>query len=297
MTGIQFAFSVPTLVVVCNITKRLVIQLTTKVVNIQIHTKVGRIFFLFGVISNQQCNRKQKVKSKKMESEKYFNLVPSIGGSFGFGWRKMFDKAFLPLLVAVIIAGVLNGPVGASWKADHDFGFALLLLPVILFGLAYKFMFMPIIEYGENFLFLKAMRDEEAELRILFDGFKKRYLDIVLANLIVFALVMIGLVMLIIPGIIIWCRLAFVSYLVMDKELEPMKAIEKSWQMTKGHGWTIFFMTILSFFIFIAGVIVFIFGALISIMWIHSAFATLYQAVLNQNDDDNPIPILGVNEV
>ena len=76
-----------------------------------------------------------------------------------------------------------------------------------------------------------------------------------------------------------------------------MKAVEKSWQMTRGHGWTIFFMGVLSIFIIIAGIIVFIFGVLISIMWIHSAFAALYQSVLNQNAENNPIPILGVNEV
>jgi uncharacterized membrane protein len=156
---------------------------------------------------------------------------------------------------------------------------------------------MPVIDYGEKFLFLKAMRDEETDLKVLFDGFKKYYLNIVLANLIVFALVMIGIVMLIIPGIIIWCRLAFVPYLVMDKDLEPMKAVEKSWQMTRGHGWTIFFMGVMSFFIIIGGLIVFIFGILISIMWVHAAFASLYQAVLNQDDENNPIPILGVNEI
>lgn len=233
-----------------------------------------------------------------MENEKYYNQVPSIGGSFGFGWRKIFGKAFLPLLLAVIIVGILNGPVNAGWKGDGDFGFGnlILLFPIILFGLAYAFLFIPVIKYGENFLFLKAMRDEEADLKLLFEGFKTKYLNIVLANLIVFALVMIGFIMLIIPGIIILCRLAFVTYLIMDKDLEPIKAVEKSWQMTRGHGWKIFWMAILSFFIFIGGVIVFIVGAIVSIMWIHSAFASLYQAVLNQDDDNNPIPILGVNE-
>ena len=103
--------------------------------------------------------------------------------------------------------------------------------------------------------------------------------------------------MLIIPGIIIGCRLVFVPFLVMDKNMEPMKAVEKSWQMSKGHGWKVFFMAILSFFLLIAGVIVFIFGILISIMWIHSAYAALYQSILNETDDNNPIPILGVNEV
>jgi hypothetical protein len=234
----------------------------------------------------------------KMETMKHYNLKPSIGGSFSFAWSKIYEKAFLPLLLAVIIVGLLNGPAGATWKADGNLGWQFLLFfPVILFGLAYAFLFLPVIKYGENFLFLKAMRDEEVSLSTLFDGFKNQYLNIILANLIVTALVIIGFVMLIIPGIIIACRLAFVSFLVMDKNMEPMKAVEKSWQLTKGHGWTIFFMAIISFFLIIGGIIVFIFGVLISIMWIHSAFASLYQAVLNEEDDDNPIPILGINEV
>ena len=235
-----------------------------------------------------------------MENTSYYNLVPSAGGSFGYGWRKMFEKSFLPLLVAVLIVGIIDGPssAGIKWNID-DGGFSwpmMFLVPFALFALAYSFLFVPIIKYGENLLFLQAMRGEEADLKVLFEGFKTRYLNIVLANLIVWALVLIGFMMLIIPGIIVLCRLAFVSYLVMDKDMEPMKAVEKSWQMTRGYGWTIFGMGILSFFVFIAGLLVFIVGAVFSVMWIHAAFASMYQAVLNQTDDDNPIPILGVNE-
>ena len=46
----------------------------------------------------------------------------------------------------------------------------------------------------------------------------------------VVALVAVGFIMLIIPGIIVLCRLIFVSYLVMDKNMEAMKAVEKSWR-------------------------------------------------------------------
>ncbi len=233
-----------------------------------------------------------------MENEMYYNLVPSVGGSFSYGWRKMFEKAFLPLLLAVIIAGLLNGPIGANWKADDgNWSNFVWFFPVALFSMAYGFLFIPVINYGERYLFLKAMRGEETDLRYLFEGFKTKYLKIILANLIVFALVVIGFVLLIVPGIIILCRLAFVPYLIMDKDLEPMQAVEKSWQMTRGHGWKVFWMGIISFFLLIAGVIVFIVGAIISFMWIHSAFATLYQSVLNQSEEENPIPILGVNEV
>ncbi len=247
---------------------------------------------------DSENNRKQKFKTKKMNAQDYLNLTPSIGGSFSYGWRKMFGNAFLYLLVTVIIAGLLNGPVGASWKADGTLGWgALVFLPLVILGLAYSFLFMPVINYGERFIFLKAMRDEEADLKLLFDGFRSNYLNIVLANLIVFALMMLGFVMLIIPGIIIGCRLVFVPFLVMDKNMEPMKAVEKSWQLTRGHGWKVFWMGVISIFIFIGGLIAFVVGVIVSLMWIHSAFATLYQSVLNQNEDDNPIPILGVNEI
>lgn len=235
-----------------------------------------------------------------MENSKHYNLVPSVGGSFGFAWRKMFEKAFLPLLLAVVITGLLNGPgAGINWKADSgDFPFPLIFIfPVVLFGLAYSFLFVPVIKYGEHFMFLKAMRDEEADLKTLFEGFRDKYLNIILANLIVTALVMLGIIMLIIPGIIIACRLVFVSYLVMDKNMEPMKAVEKSWQLTSGHGWTIFLMAIVSVFVFLGGLLACGVGVILSFIWIHSAFATLYISVMNGTDDENPIPILGVNEI
>lgn len=235
-----------------------------------------------------------------MENNKHYNLVPSAGGSFSFGWRKMSGKSFLPLLVAVIIVGILDGPTGAGVKWNLDDGGMdwpmLFIIPFALFAMAYSLLFVPIIRYGEKYLFLHAIRDEEADLKLLFEGFRTKYLNIILANLIVIALTILGFMMLIIPGIIVLCRLAFVPYLVMDKDLEPMKAVEKSWQMTRGHGWTIFVMGIMSVFVFIGGLIMCFVGVIFSSMWIQSAFASIYQAVLNHTDDENPIPILGVDE-
>ncbi|HZH73803.1 MAG TPA: hypothetical protein VFD91_15000 [Mariniphaga sp.] len=229
--------------------------------------------------------------------KQYINLQPTITGSFSFGWKKMFEKAFLTLLLAVVIVGLLNGPMGVSWKSDNfDWINLFWIFPVALVGIAYTFLFKPVIDYGERYLFLKAIRDEEADLMILFEGFKNKYFKIVLANLIVIGLIIIGFVLLIVPGIIVMVRLVFVPFLVMDKNMEPMEAVEKSWQMTRGHGWKIFGMGLLSLLIIIAGLLVFFFGVIISFMWIHSAFATLYQTLLNQNQLDNPIPILGVNE-
>ena len=88
-----------------------------------------------------------------------------------------------------------------------------------------------------------------------------------LANLLVVAIVGIGLVLFVVPGIIFACRLAFVRYLVMDKGLDPVAAIEKSWIMTRGHGWRIFGMYLLAIVMFFFGLLLLIVGGLFALMW------------------------------
>ena len=110
-------------------------------------------------------------------------------------------------------------------------------------------------------------------------------MEIIFTSLLVFALVFVGIIFLIIPGIIIGCRLAFVSYLVMDRNLDPVAAIEESWRLTKGYGWTIFAMGLVSFFIILFGLLLLIVGIFPAIMWVSGAFAVLYQDVLEEKDN------------
>lgn len=226
-----------------------------------------------------------------MTTENYFSLTPSIENALSYGWKKIGEQ-FLPLLAVTIILAILHGPASFTYKEDSFQFWHLALLPIFM---AYGFLLWPVIEYGGDFLFLKAIRNEKIEIVELFDGFRTKYLNIVLANLITVALVIMGFILLVIPGIIVLCRLAFVSYLVMDKGLEPIKAIEESWRMTRGHGWTIFGLAIISFFIFIAGLILLFIGVFFSLMLIHASYAALYQAVLNQHDNTGYFPIIETN--
>jgi uncharacterized membrane protein len=68
----------------------------------------------------------------------------------------------------------------------------------------------------------------------------------------------------------------------MDKHLDPISAVEESWRMTRGHGWRIFWMAIVSFFIFLAGLIMLVVGIIPARIWVKSSFASLYQSVLNE---------------
>ncbi len=217
-----------------------------------------------------------------MKLNNYKELKASVGGSFSHGWDVM-KYYFLHLFLVIMACAIVSGPMGVGDLVDdHSAGGVVLGF----FSLAFFFLVIPVINWGGNMIFLQAVRDERPQLDWLIAGFKCNYLKIVLANLLSVSLIGLGFVALIIPGIIIACRLAFVSYLVMDKNLEPIEAVEESWRMTRGHGWKIFWMGVLSFFIGIGGLIALIVGILFALIWINASFATIYQAVLNEKEED-----------
>lgn len=234
-------------------------------------------------------------------------ILPTIGGSFSNGWEVM-SKYFLLLLLVVIVMGIVLFPAqfvhmniksdGHGWKEFIDFigwpGFAVLGMFAIILGIfsfIYSLLVVPVFKFGSDFMFVHATRGIRPDFSTLVKGFTDNYLHIVLASLLTVALIMLGMILLIIPGIIVACRLVFVSYLVMDKRLDPIVAVEESWKMTRGHGWTIFGMAILSFFIFLAGMIMLFVGTIPAVMWIRSSFASLYEAVLVEKNGAIPVTV------
>ena len=242
-----------------------------------------------------------------METNSEYKLVAGFRNSFGTGWRVMADN-FLRLLLVIIILGILVAPLkifnwhfgpsdfhGAPWNWnwddekswEHLLGLASLGIFAAFFALIamlYAFLVAPVFKYGGNIIFVRAVRKIKPDFEYLIKGFMENYLHIVLANLLVFALIILGMFALIVPGIIIACRLSFVSYIVMDKKLDPIEAVEMSWKLTRGHGWQIFFMGFVSLFIVIFGFILMIVGIFPAIMWVCSSFATLYESVLREKE-------------
>jgi len=235
-----------------------------------------------------------------METIEQSKLTPSFSNSFGHGWKVM-EKYFLILFLVVLVVGIVIGPTDAfrwnidasdhgNWHRNWDwnwhwpsFGmlaFGMLALILALFALAYALLIVPVFRYGGKMMFLQAVRDTRPDFNMLINGFRENYLGIVLANLLTAALIMLGFIALFIPGIIVACCLAFVGFLVMDRKLDPIMAVEESWKMTRGHGWTIFFMAVVSFFIYIAGLCLLFVGIFPAAIWVSGSFASMYESVL-----------------
>jgi len=201
-------------------------------------------------------------------------LAPGVGSAYKNGWRQLFWKYFLGLFLILIIGFIISIPTGMNEWVQGATAAGILGFLAFIYGILVEGP----VQYGVTFAFLKAARGDKLEIKDMFAAFKN-YWNAVLASLFVGVIIVIGLVLLIVPGIIFACKLAFTPYLVVDRKMAVMEAIEESWRMTGGHAWKVFFIGLLAIPICIAGLLCFIVGIIISIMWVNLAFASLYHSV------------------
>lgn len=202
---------------------------------------------------------------------------PTVGDAFNHGWKTIW-KYFLELFLIGLLLLVISLPINALQFlfVNHDPGFGMVIF--ILFAIGYGILILGPVQYGMYYAYLKAARGEQVQVADMF-AFKDNYVNVMLASLLTNIIIGIGMFMLVIPGIIFACKLAFVPYLVIDKKLDVMKALQASWKMTDGYAMNIFVMGLLSIFIVIGGFIAFLVGVIIAAMWIYASFASIYYAV------------------
>ena len=254
------------------------------------------------------------IENKENVPQNSVVLVPGVVSSYRNGWGqlwKYFLELFLigiifviifspeaasrtndfvsvgdVLLIAVLLVTVLlgngllgNGLLGAVLLGAVLLGDGLLhivLLDIVLF--AYGLLIVAPLEYGTASAYLRAARGDKLEIKDMFAAFRN-YWNAVLANLLVDIIVLVGFILLIVPGIIFACKLAFVHYLVVDQKMGVIEAVKGSWRMTNGHAWQVFLIGLLAIPIGIAGLICFVVGIVIAVMWVNLAFASLYHAI------------------
>jgi uncharacterized membrane protein len=229
------------------------------------------------------------------------NLKPRAGSAYKYSWHILWDKfiSFFLVMLIIMVASLplkMVGPfplnINSNFPAHfEDLGSlsklylehvnpTTLFISVAMgvFGMIYYLFVLNPIKFGALWVYLKAIRQQPFDVKETFDVFKN-YLNVVLAALLMSAIIIIGFAFLIIPGIIFACRLAFVPMLVMDKKLDPVKAVEESWRLTKGYGWKVFWFGLLAIPICLLGLICLGIGVIISGMWISAALVALYHAV------------------
>lgn len=114
-----------------------------------------------------------------------------------------------------------------------------------------------------------------------------------LMSILVFAAVLVGLVLFIIPGIIVAIALLFAAYLVIDRQLGPIAAIQESLRITNGHRWNLFIFIIILIAFNTLGALFFGVGLLLTIPLSVLATVHVYRWLLNPPEErEEPVTLL-----
>lgn len=189
---------------------------------------------------------------------------PGAVEAYAAAWPHL-KRCFLELLLLAVVWLVVSAPSG--WFRHS------------LFGAAYDVAVLGPVGFGAMYAFLRAARGAVPEAGDLFEPFRRDYLQVVLAGLLVSVLIGIGFLLLVIPGIVALVRLAWVPYIVMDENMEAVAAVRASWERTRGYSWTILGIILLAIPILLLGLVLLGVGVIPALMWVHLASAGLYATV------------------
>lgn len=197
-------------------------------------------------------------------------ISPTVGGVYSYAWN-ILKADFWSLLLIGFVAWLLIFLVtNILQRVGSVGGFLSFLFNVLVAG--------PI-SYGAAYAWLRAVRGERPEVDNLFEPFRGYWVKAVLANLLHEVILIVGFILLIIPGIFLSVRLAFIPFLVVDEGLGPLEALTESFNRTAGYGWTILGAGVLAFLIVIVGLILLLVGSIPAFMWVYLAFASLYAGI------------------
>lgn len=212
------------------------------------------------------------------KDEMILKVYPTVSACFESAFS-LFKKHFWMLILIIFVGGAIDSPMWfmQNVKEVSDGGYQFTFHLAELLQTIYYFAVSSIFSFGIVHIFIRVVRKQDFVFEEIFDGFKT-YSRVFLSNLLITLIVIAGLILLLVPGIFLICRLVFVPYLIMDKKHDVMESIKISFYMSKGYFWTVFGMGILSFVIIVFGLVLLGFGILISLVWINAAFAVLYNA-------------------
>lgn len=175
-------------------------------------------------------------------------------------WDALSSKWLLAIGI-VLLHTIVNGVVGSV-----GFGLGTLAL-----GGAFSF--------GMSRTMVLIYRGHTPQIETYFDGFK-HYLPTLIAFLLVSVIVLVGCVLLIIPGIIAAIGLSQTFYVLQDRpELGAEGALRESWRLTwtNGRMWKVFFMNILIFFVTLGGLLALGVGLLFALPLVSVMAGGLYE--------------------
>ena len=149
------------------------------------------------------------------------------------------------------------------------------------YGEIVSFLLAGPLQLGLCFFFLNLIKGKETHFELLFEGFKP-LVTVLLSYAIITVLTVVGLVLLVIPGIVVALGFSMTYYIIAeDPEISFQAALEQSWKLTDGYKMELLELNLRFIPWYLLGVLCLIVGVLAVIPW-HNITLTLYYEDLKE---------------
>ena len=194
-----------------------------------------------------------------------------IGSCFSRGWDLVKNHFWLT--------------VGATFLI-HLIAVAVGSIPLV--GLALTYIFIG----GLDWMFLKLVRGEKAEVGDAFAGFNLAFGPLALFSLVAQLLVILGIVLCILPGIylsISW--MFFTPLIILDKRLDFWQAMELSRKVVTRHWWQVFGFALVCLLLMICGTLLCFIGVFIAMPIVKAATVYAYEDIFGSGPRMTAAPV------
>ena len=205
-----------------------------------------------------------------------------LGESIRFGWRTLKANPLFVIGVALATWGiptVIDVCANMVLKKDSQ-QFAIGIISTIVGCTLMLGMFRIYLRYRDG------------ETPVLEDLISKlqRFWVLFGALFVASIAVAMGLVLLVVPGIIMLLRLMFLGFVIVDEQVGPIDALQRSWDITRGYTMDLFLFFILLVGINLLGAACLGVGLLVSVPVSYLAMAFMYRE-LKPRTEAQPAPV------
>ena len=217
----------------------------------------------------------KKTKLSAPETPQKRNFVKREAIDFGFNVAKQNILFFLGIFVIWAFATIISSTVRGSLDDNRQF------LISFLFSLL-MWVVSSIISMGIINISLMFAENKKPELKDIF--YTQKVFNFILMSIIRTIIVIGGFILFIVPGIILSIKFSFADYLIVDKKLDAIASLKKSWEITKGVKANLFIFRILLGLINVVGFLCLLLGLLVTVPLTMVASAYVYKKLLSQTN-------------
>jgi uncharacterized membrane protein len=210
------------------------------------------------------------------DNMEHMNL--SIRSSIAYGWETFKKRPWFFIFIFLFIS-VLSG--GFDFSTNDTKVFTPQLIALLVTGGLISFLIQILLSMGKNQLLLRAHHGVES--LAFWDLWAPHpFWKFIGGYFLTLVIVLVGFLLLIIPGIVWSLKYMFVPLIIMDKKMRPFEALRESARITDGHKWDLLLFVITLLGINILGLLCLIVGLLVSVPVTSLAFVHAYRSLSGQ---------------